>query len=141
MNSLRFSAATLSATGARGGEVTSAGVASCRPGAVVSLGPDGAVVPTAPTGTGRGRGTMNACQITRTATDRETARRARRSISGYRIEAARVKRMAVRQAPKREEESPHHSMPCDGLSGVDGAGRMETASGREQGRDISFVCP
>src|SRR5207249_1755435 len=97
MNSLRFSATMLSATGA-GGVPASAGAASLVTGGTVAS----ADAP-AWAGTARGRGRTKACQITRTATDRETARSALRSISGHRIDAARVKRMAVGKTPEGEK--------------------------------------
>src|SRR5262249_36505982 len=116
MNSVCFSAATASSTeacgGLGGGGSTSPGTCFASVAAV-----DGG-------GMGRGFGRTKACQITRTATESATARRARRSISGHRVEAARVKWVAAGNTPDAQEESTRDAVAGDRLGGINGAGRM-----------------
>src|SRR5215469_9150540 len=65
--------------------------------------------------------------------------RGRVTAGRYRVEAARMPGMAARDAPDAEPAAAQHAEPIDGLEGVLGACRMESATGAEQRTDRPLI--
>jgi hypothetical protein len=59
--------------------------------------------------------------------------------SGHRVKTAGVERIAARDAPYAEPGAPQKSVFFYGLVGVFGAGWIEPAGGRQEGRDRFLV--
>src|SRR5690242_927647 len=99
------------------------------------------VTPGFPVGAGRFEG-KKCCQAKRTAMDRTTARSVRfvsmsmflmgkllggAKVIGYRVPPSRMKRMASKQAPRRQPRPPPKTVSLVSLNGVGAAAWVEPA--------------